>query len=492
MQSLILSLIIATIPALAEQGSNFNVSPETAQSYGCGAMCYQILQTTNALDLADVGSDFDFDFYEVADNFTTSKPGDLLKLKPVDPTTLKDISGVSVYRIQYVSEDLNGTYVPATGFIALPYSLPDTGAFPLVAYAHGTIGTYHGCAVSNGPDLYDYNSWTLLSERGYAVVATDYAGLGPSTPPHKYCAFPAHAADIFHSVRAARIAFGRVLTRRWLAVGHSQGGGAVWKLAEDIDALALTTRTHDHHDHRYDRARLRDLRSYRGAVALAPATKVWDMALLAEQLVFPREDMHAWAVAGLAPLLGPAVRSVYPQFNVSSVLAPAMVRRLGLVGEAGLCVSGVLGLTLDLDVDELVAPSVGMAAADREVVERWQREMAPAMGGAGAGAKGEKKKVRARGPILVVQGVNDTAILAEQTVRSWRDACEGGSEVHLRLYPKQDHSGVVVAAAPDWLRWVEARFAGVHTPGRCTKVTKRPFDYDFVRAELEVDPSALE
>lgn len=261
----------------------------------------------------------------------------------------------------------------------------------------------------------------------------------------------------------------------------------MWKLAEDIDRLALS----------HSNNRMRDLRGYRGAVALAPATKVWDMALLAEQLVFPRPDVHAWAVAGLAPLLAQAVGRVYPQFNASAVLARPMVRRLGLADEAALCVSGVLGLTLDLDAEDIVAASAEMDPEDLAMVEKWQRETAPAMGGGGAGAgAGEEKAAAAaaaaRGPILVVQGVNDTAILAEQTVRSWRDACEGGSEVHLRLYPKQDHSGVVVAAAPDWLRWVDARFAGVDTPGCCTKVTKRPFDYDFVRAELEVDPSALE
>ncbi|OWZ16594.1 Secretory Lipase [Phytophthora megakarya] len=90
---------------------------------------------------AYVGIDFDADFYATAANFSTSKPGDLLKFKAHDPTNLTTISRVSSYRIQYVSEDYNDTLAPVTGFIALPNTLPASGMFSLVVFAHGNIGT---------------------------------------------------------------------------------------------------------------------------------------------------------------------------------------------------------------------------------------------------------------------------------------------------------------------------------------------------------------
>lgn len=186
MRASILSFFLAAAPALCTPAANFNVTKETAASYQCGDDCYSFLQHNLATDRGYVGTDFDNDFYAVASNFSTAKPGDLLKLKPVDPETLTVISGVSVYRIQYVSEDLNGSYVPVTGFIALPFSLPESGAFPLVAFAHGTVGANAGCAISNGPDLFNYNSWSLLSSRGYAIVGTDYVSSTPiavSLPP---------------------------------------------------------------------------------------------------------------------------------------------------------------------------------------------------------------------------------------------------------------------------------------------------------------------
>ncbi|KAB2573290.1 hypothetical protein DBV05_g8084 [Lasiodiplodia theobromae] len=466
MRASILSFFLAAAPALCTPAANFNVTKETAASYQCGDACYSILQDTMAADRGFVGTDFDNDFYAVASNFSTAQPGDLLKLKPVDPETLTVISGVSVYRIQYVSEDLNGSHVPVTGYIALPFSLPESGAFPLVAFAHGTIGANAGCAISNGPNLFDYHSWSLLSERGYALVGTDYAGLGTNHTTHKYCAFPAHAADLFHSVTAARQAFGAVLSSQWLSVGHSQGGGAVWKLAEDISHLASA--------HNDDDAAA----NYIGTVALAPATKVVDMAhaAIANALANP-DDIHASSAASLLPLLAQAVQRVYPSsFNTSALLGPVLAARMALADAAQLCASGVLGLTLDLDVEELLGGIASITNTTSALLGAWQDRMAPTNG------------AKAHGPVLVVQGVNDTAILAETTVQAWEDACAAGGEVHLMLYPKQDHSGLLTAAAPDWLRWVDERFGGVGTGGKCTRVTREAFDYKYVKAEPEVDP----
>lgn len=462
-------LAVAALPAAAQQASNFNVTLATAESYQCGETCYEILQTTNAADLDIMGSDFDWDFYAVASNFTTAKPGDLLKLKPVDPTTLTTISGVSVYRIQYVSEDLDGTYVPVTGYIALPFALPDSGKFPLIAYAHGTVGMYRGCAISNGPDLFDYSSWSLLSERGYALVGTDYAGLGTNATDHKYIALPAHAKDLYHSVTAARQAFGSVLTDEWMSVGHSQGGGAVWRLAEDIDSLVGKDS--------YSCGSAMD--NYLGTVALAPVTKAWDLAKVAVEALAQSSNFHAYSAASLLPFLSLAIKRVYPSFN-SSILGDVMAARMGLADEAQLCTYGMSGLTLDLTLDELTTmATTGATAEDAQIAEEFQNTTGVANGAV------------AHGPILVVQGVNDTAIFAEITEQAWESACADGSEVHLTLYPKQDHSGVLAAAAPDWLKWVDSRFNREGTDGKCSKVTKQAFDYEYVRAELEVDLSSI-
>lgn len=473
MRALQLCIAIYASLAVSQKAADYNVSLEIAESYGCDEYCYEVLQTAEAADLAEVGEDFDWDFYTVAENFSTSKPGDLLKFKPIDPTNLTVPSGVSAYRIQYVSTDLDGSPVPVTGYIALPYSLPADGAFPLVAWAHGTIGLYSGCTVSNGPNFFDYNSWTLLPERGYAVVATDYAGLGLNYTTHKYCAFPAGAEDVYYSVLAARQApFGNLLSEKWLSVGHSQGGGVVWKLAEDIEALSSSSASSNDTS---------SVSNYIGTVALAPATKVIDQAMLAAKSVLLQKDFHNYATTALIPFLGISISRVYPNYT-SSELAEPMRTRIGLSNEAQLCASGLMGLTLDLDLTDLTTlTTTGLSAADAELASLFQNTTAPSMPG-----------TKASGPVLVVQGVNDTAILAETTTQAWEDACSGdsGNQVKLMLYPKQDHSGVITAASPDWLRWVDDRFAGKAANVSCEKVLVQPFDYEYVKAEPEIDLSS--
>lgn len=452
----------------ADQVANFNVTQATAASFGCGDACFEVLQSTVAYDREYVGADFDTEFYATAANFSTAKPGDLLKFQALDPANLTTLSGVSAYRFQYVSEDYDATLVPVSGFIALPNSLPASGKFPLIAFAHGTIGTSFGCAISNGPDFFDYDSWSLLTARGYAVVATDYAGLGNNATYHKYCTHTVHAKDLFHSVVAARQALGSVLTPEWASVGHSQGGGAVWKLAEDVDSLAEA-----HNSSEAD--------NYLGTVALAPAAKVWDLFKYAVNNILPRDDFLNFAISELLPMTPYIIKPLYPDFN-SSMLGDIVKKRLGLVDEAQLCAGGVMGLVLDLTVEELTTFTT-TGATDRDIyyAEAYQNATAP-----GNGAK-------AHGPVLVVQGVNDTAVLADVTEQVYESACAGGSEIHLLLYPKQDHSGVITAAAPEWLRWVDSQFDStrreVTATGECTKVTKQPFDYEYVKAEPEIDLS---
>lgn len=88
----------------------------------------------------------------------------------------------------------------------------------------------------------------------------------------------------------------------------------------------------------------------------------------------------------------------------------------------------------------------GSSAEDELIVEQFQNSTAPANG------------AKAHGPILVMQGVNDTAVLAQINEQAWESACASRSEVYLNLYPKQDHSGVMMAVALDWLKWVDQRF----------------------------------
>ena len=74
------------------------------------------------------------------------------------------------------------------------------------------------------------DSWVA---RGYAVVQTDYQGLG--TPGgHPYVDGVSEANTVTDIVRAARD-LDPSIGAEWVAIGHSQGGQAVLFTAQDAE-----------------------------------------------------------------------------------------------------------------------------------------------------------------------------------------------------------------------------------------------------------------
>ncbi|EXK78946.1 hypothetical protein FOQG_16395 [Fusarium oxysporum f. sp. raphani 54005] len=139
--------------------------------------CQQVLAIANAADFETLGTAFDFDFYATADNFSTSKPGDLLKLAAIDSSHLDVPAGMTSFRFQYTSRDLDESPVPSTGFIAFPFAKLTQGRkFSLVAYAHGTIGVFRG----KGADGAAYNVQNIFNVlTGQGQAASGQSGATP-------------------------------------------------------------------------------------------------------------------------------------------------------------------------------------------------------------------------------------------------------------------------------------------------------------------------
>lgn len=448
------------------QASNFNVSAAVAEEYGCNQTCQQTNAITNMADLNTLGVEFDYDFYDTAVNFSSSKPGDILKIAPINSSKLSIPAGIAAYKIQYTSLDIDGSYVPVTGFVALPFTLlHKTKKLPLVAYAHGTIGIYRGCAPSSSPELFDYSTWTTLTARGYAIVATDYAGLGNNYTAHKYVNFAAHANDIYYSVVAARKAFGSILTHEWASVGHSQGGGAVWKLAEHPKVQNNSS-------------------GYLGTVAIAAPAKVYDMVLWAWNNVLPTADFHKSIITAEIPSVDIGVKRLFPEYKHDAI-GNALKKRISLSEKAQSCTFAMMGLTLDLAPNEIVNAS---GFIGNKFYEKYQKINAPANGAS------------ASKPMMLIQGLADTSVLPQSVIASFGDTCGFGNEVHLRLYPGLDHSATVIASAPEWTNWIDNLFAGKKVPsegeqyhaiGKCTNITRIPVDLEDAKAPPEVDFGSL-
>lgn len=448
MNSLLCTLLLGAAAQLSGAAvvADLPVSESVAAYYGCGAECYKRFSADLAKEVYYYGNGFDGEFYATASNFSVSAstPGDLLKMEPINATILSVVPGGSTsYRFQYVSADIAGEPVPATGFIVVPDASRNNGRpYPLMAFAHGTSGVFRRCAPSAMASLYDYNTWSILAERGYAVVAPDYVGLGNNhTGLHQYLASPVQANDLFYSVVAARQAFD-VFTNEWMGIGHSQGGGAAWALAE-------SPLVQDGCNNKAGR--------YIGTVALAPSVRVKDMARIGIKSTAGNPDSPIASADGLLGIIGLVVlglRSIAPGLE-QNWLRPVFKRRLELAHLSQACFDSAMSLVTGLDVDEVL---------DRTDLAMWE-------------ALDIMQNLTARGdapsrqPVLVLQGLEDFLVLPEPVQASYSAGCRLGNEIHMRLYPGEDHGSVIQEATPFFLQWIDDRFEGKATSGVCSSMT---------------------
>lgn len=137
--------------------------------------------------------------------------------------------GAQAYRIKYRSTSGKGQANEVTGVVIIPLAPAPPQGRPVVAWAHGTFGVAENCAPSTNPLLFTtIAGLSPMIARGYAVVATDYAGLG-SPGPHPYLIGADSAYAVLDSVRAARELPQAAIGNRFAVWGESQGGhAALW------------------------------------------------------------------------------------------------------------------------------------------------------------------------------------------------------------------------------------------------------------------------
>jgi hypothetical protein len=155
------------------------------------------------------------------------RPGMMLRTEPM--LSQPEIAHADLAeRILYTSTDFrwHAGIVPVSGTLYLPKGEPPAGGWPLVAWAHGTLGVSDRCAPSwTGHKPRDAGYIERWLENGFAVVATDYQGLG-GPGPHPYLIWQAEGRSVLDGVRAALAAYPGKLAGRVFITGQSQGSGA--------------------------------------------------------------------------------------------------------------------------------------------------------------------------------------------------------------------------------------------------------------------------
>jgi dienelactone hydrolase len=320
----------------------------------------------------------------------------------------------------YRSTALTGKTIAVSGSLALPKGKAPKGGWPVIAYAHGTTGHADACAPTRGYDAdflvsYPYPLLNRWLKAGYAVVRTDYEGLG--TPGvHPFLAGTSEARGVLDAVRAARALAPRKLRRDVVISGHSQGGHAA------LFAASLARKwTPDLH--------------VRGTVAFAPVSHLGDQAKLLDALKTPG--------GGLSALIAMILRGLdesAPTLDVPAILSD---KAAALYPQT---------LTECYDRLKLASSFGGLAPAE---LLRPGADRAPLLA---ALAKNETSGLRIGTPVRIEQGAADTTVFkafTDQLVDEYRKA---HLKVSYRSYPGVDHGGVVKAAAKDATTWIKGRF----------------------------------
>ncbi len=357
-------------------------------------------------------------FYGTEGAKITAEAGTLVRSEPALDFVLPP--GVTATRILYHTRTADNRDVLASGVVLVPYGRPPKDGWPLLAWSHGTSGVARSCAPSLMKNLF-YN-WEGLYEYvmlGYAVVATDYAGLG-TEGRHAYLDMLSNGTDVINSVPAAHAAVPN-LSRKWLVVGHSQGGLSSLGVAQLEGGIKDP--------------------DFLGTVSLAGASDLEDGIRAVERAkLSPVNGLLAFWVYG--------AKTLYPGLDLKDVLTDQALALYNESVEDG-C-SAASGAFASLPTDQMLLPGWH----DNKYIKQFLTRNQPG-----------KKPIY--GPMLLVGGGDDILFTESAGSTIFSRLCRSGGRIQRNVYPGLGHDALVYGSLRDQLQWISDRFAGRAAPGNC-------------------------
>src|ERR1700732_228380 len=357
-------------------------------------------------------------FYQKGEVQIPDEPGSLVRAEAAKEYALPP--GITATRILYHTRTAGGKDTLASGVVLVPYGQPPEGGWPLLAWSHGTSGVARACAPSLMKSLF-YN-WEGLYEyvlMGYAVVATDYAGLG-TEGRHAYLDMLSNGTDVINSIPAARAAVPK-LSEKWLVVGHSQGGLSSLGVAQLEGAVKDP--------------------NFLGTVALAGASDLQDGidAVVSARLPVLNGLLAFWTYGA---------KAVYPELDLKDVLTNKALAIYSTSVDDG-C-SAASGAFATLPTDEMFLPGWKENRYIKQFLTRDQ--------------PGTRSTY---GPLLLVGGGDDILFTESASRKIFQRLCSSGARVQRNLYPGLGHDPVVSGSLRDQLDWIAARFSEEPAASNC-------------------------
>lgn len=361
-------------------------------------------------------------FYQTANTDLAGRPGSIIRSEPMSfapPDT-------SAFRILYRSVGLRGEPIAVSGVLIKP----DTGsdaARPVVAWAHPTSGVATVCAPSLSRGVYrEIQGLDQMLRQGFAVVATDYPGLG-GPGVHPYLIGDSEGRAVLDSVRAARELLHQLEPTRFAVWGHSQGGQAA------LYAGMLA------------RSYAPELKLV-GIAAAAPAT---DLPTLM------RDDFASSGGRGLTALTLWSWSRVFG-IKLDNIVKPAAVPTVDTL--AGGCIETIFDL-LERRIEERPLSKEFLTVTDLGAAQPWNEIL-----------KRNVPGVLPRDiPTFIAQGLADNIVRPDVTVSYVRSLCNNGGSVDFIALPKIGHGFIARDTAQQAVDWIAGRFTGAMAPNTCVQ-----------------------
>lgn len=354
-------------------------------------------------------------FYEPPTDLGSAH-GALIWDRPSDGAAV--LPGATNTDILYTQRGVTGDLVGTSGFLAVPEGDAPDGGWPIVAWAHGTTGLADTCAPTRDDDpgaVYPprdalLNSWI---QAGYAVVATDYEGLG--TPgDHPYLDGKSQGRAVLDAVTAAR-ELDDTLSDAVVVAGHSQGAHAVLWAAAIAPSYSSDF-------------------TVKGTVAIAPPSH------LSAQVGLLDTQTDSGATATVASILRGAevIDASLDAESLLSAKGAALYPEIATTCLRDLAAPDSFG---GLPLNQLTKPGADIAPLTTILDAN------------------DPGTTVINGSILLAQGTADTTVISLFTDLLADELTTNGADVDYETYPGATHGSVLTKAKPDITAYLKQAFA---------------------------------
>lgn len=337
--------------------------------------------------------------------------GTLIDSVPLEPSISLPAAGAA-YRILYATTDAHDRPAVSTAAVFLPAGAAPSGGWPVVAWAHGTVGLGDDCTPSALPrserDVEYLDHWL---EQGYAIVASDYTGLGtPGVMSYLDTVSTAHS--IVDSVVASQ-RMGLPLSPKWAVIGQSQGGAGALGTARYATEFSAGSGL-----------------DYRGAIATGTPAFIEEIVATAGPDMALPPNLGPFLNAYSAYILA-AFSDVRPDLGVDGVLTP-VGRNASAVAET-LCTRELADALVQYRPTEFFsAPLATLPGVEPALADYM-----------GIPTTGYDR------PIFLGVGLRDVDVPPSSSFRLNDALLAAGQPVELHVYPDDDHSSAVLASMRD-------------------------------------------